>query len=234
MTIQNEDKNKVAAPAPNSQEPNAPADKRPVGATPSDDDAEFENELKALNGTIVTPPARQERSEVDKATFSFKSQAKRLKELGVDPSTLIEDGAPAAPEPQVPPAVDTSNFVTKIDLAKTEASKLAKSPGELSVIMWWVTNKGMTVEDAHYMANKGKIQKKIGEVNRANSAVPSNGGGAGQAAAHVTDAPEISEADKKRLAASGMIYDPAKKAYVGKKMQYRFDDKTKVWVTERI
>ena len=102
--------------------------------------------------------------------------------------------------------------------------------------MWWVENKGMSVADAHFMANKGKIQRAIGEVTRTNTTVPANpGGGAGQRPADTNNnAPALPDADLRRVQQSGMIYDPTKKAYVGKKMQLRYDEKAKDWVNEKI
>lgn len=198
-------------------------------------DADLEKELADLEaGKSGQPAAQPGRSELERATFTAKSTLKRIKELGGDPADLLKDEIPPTAAPERHP-VDTSNFVTKKDLAEADAKKLAKSPSELKLIMWWVENRGMSVEDAHFMANKNRIKKVIGEVDRSNSAIPASpGAGAGGRGADKPEVPDLPESEKRRLLASGMIYDPAKMAYVGKKVQHKYDPKTKGWVTERI
>lgn len=214
-------------------------DKNPVIETLDSEDTDFDKELEALeNGSNNTPaPApKSTKSDLEKAIMTGKSIAKRIKSLGGDPTELISDvDHDPVPAPVERPDVDTSQFVTKSDFARQEASKLAKSPSELNLIMWWVTNKGMSVADAHFMANKNKIQKSIGEVNRINTTVPANpGGGAGQRQTDVAGAPVLPDVDRRRVEQSGMVYDPAKKAWVGKRVQLRYDDKLKDWVNEKI
>ena len=214
-------------------------DKNPVVETPDSEDADFEKELEALeNGGDNTPaPApKSTKSDLEKAIMTGKSIAKRIKTLGGDPAELISDvDADPVPAPAERHDMDTSQFMTKLDFARQEASKLAKSPSELNLIMWWVKNKGMSVDDAHFMANKGKLKKVMSEVNRTQTTVTAKpGGGAGQRPADATGAPELSRVDLLRIQQSGMIYDPAKKAYVGKKVQLRYDDKLKDWVSEKI
>lgn len=210
---------------PENGKPTVEADK------PLSEDAEYEKTLQELEQKEQPELKKPTRSELEKAEFTAKSVLKRVKELGGNPSSLLED-EPKQPEK---PEVDTSQFVTKLDIARAEATKLAKSPSEAKLIMWYVEHKGMTVEDAHYLANKDKIKKIVSEVSRANNAIPANpNGGAGQRPEDRTDAPELPEVEKRRLTASGMVYDPAKKAYVGKKIQHRYDEKSKQWVTEKI
>lgn len=199
-----------------------------VAATTTPEDVEFENELNKLESS--PKPGKPARSELEKATFAANSILKRVKDLGGDPAKLVSGEVPIVEKP----AVDTSEFVTKADLAEQRASALAKSPGELKVIMWWVKNKGMSVEDAHFMANKGRITKLVGEVARSQGAIPSLGGGAGERPVDKTDAPELSEGEKTKLLQSGMKWVPEKKAWVGKKVQQRWNEATKQWVTERV
>lgn len=217
-------------------EGNNPEDKKPdeVVETESTEE-EFEKELADLESGKGAPPAPQEqRSELEKATFTAKSTLKRIKELGGDPNALLGEEAPRAPA-EKPQEVDTSKFVTKRDLATAKAQEIAKSPNELKLIMWYVDNKGMSVEDAHFMANKNRIRRTLSEVRRGESAIPAApGAGAGQRRADKPEAPDLPESEKRRLEASGMKYDPAKMAYVGKKVQHRYDPAAKGWVTERI
>ncbi len=205
--------------------------------TPNPEDTDFDKELEALeNGSEQSPAPKPAKTELEKAVMTGKSIAKRIKSLGGDPTELIsdviDDTPPTKPERT---EVDTSQFVTKLDLAEQEAQKIAKSPSELKLIMWWVKNKGMSVEDAHLLANKGKLKKVFSEVDRTRTTVPANpGGGAGQRPADNSNAPALPDSDRRRLEQSGMVYDPAKKAYVGKKVQHRYDEVSKQWITEKI
>lgn len=199
-----------------------------VAVAPSSEDVELENELKNLEDS--SKPPKVVRTEREKAEFNFRSSAKRVKDLGGDPSKLVAGESPIVEQP----SVDTSNFVTKSDLAEQEARKLAKSDSELKLIMWYIKNKGMSVDDAHYMANKNKFKKLVGEVARTNNATPSFGGGAGEPPVEKTDVPKLSPAEETKLRQSGMIYVSEKKAWMGKKIQHRYDEPSKQWVTEKI
>lgn len=232
---QNEDNKETQTPGDGNSPDNGGGDKDPKDPEPTDE--ELEKELEILEGQHPNHAAkpRDERSELEKATYTAKSTIKRIKELGGDPSSLL--GEEPAPKPPVSTQteVDTSQFVTKKDMARAEAAKLAKSPAELKLIMWHVENRGMSVEDAHFLANKNRIRRTLSEVGRGENLIPAAAGaGAGQRPEEKADAPELPAGEKQRLLASDMVYDPAKKAYVGKKVQHRFDSASKQWVTERI
>lgn len=199
----------------------------------SPEDTDFEKELEQLEQEDgYTPAPKQKRSELEKAAYTLKHTAKRLKELGGDPAEVLGDEEEPAPKNKTE---DTSQFVTKLDLAQGEAEKIAKTPGEAKLIMWYVRNRGMSVSDAHFLANKGKIQKTLSEIGRSRETIPAgSGGGAGQRQADRTDSPDLPEADRQRLIQSGMVYKPSENAYVGDKIRHRYDKETKAWVTERI
>ncbi len=231
-TPNNGDENKGNPPAPTPGANGEGQDKT------VEQEVDFDKELQDLESGGAPVPAapksgKTKEEELSQAIYTGKSVAKRIKALGGDPSDIIADEAPVTPAPEAPAPMDTSKFVTKDDLASIEARKLARTEGEYKVIMWWVANKGLSVDDAHLMANKGRIKKTLSEINRAKDAIASNGGG-GPGSPQPTDPaiPEISEQDKQRLAASGMIWDPAQKAYVGKRVMYAFDGKA--WNTKRI
>jgi len=232
------------SPGDNGNTPPVP----PVeGADAAKKGIDFDAELAALeaekNKGSATPPApapapKSPEEELKQATFSLKSIGKRVKQLGGDPNAILGDEGGEAPPPPVPsvPVIDESRFVTKADMARSEAEKLAQSPGELKLIMWYVENKGLTVTEAHLLANKGRINKTMSEIQRSQQVTPQNGGqGAGQPpkAPDANDVPALSAIEVERLTRSGMVYDPTKKAYVGQKMQYRFDTATKSWKNER-
>lgn len=194
------------------------------------EDAEFENELKKLEGT--EKPLKQGKTELEKAMFTATSVLKRVKDLGGDPTKIVAEIVPASVV-ENPPLVDTSEFVTKRDLADQEAQRLAKTPGELKLMRYWM-DKGMSASDAHHMANKGRISKLISEVSRSQGAIPSIGGGSGERGPEKTEVPQLSASEQTKLIQAGMKWVPEKKAWIGKKVQQRYDEVSKTWVTERI
>lgn len=200
-------------------------------------DTDFEKELENLENNGGKPPISPDnaaKDELKQAIFTGKSIVKRIKGLGGDARSIMSDDEQPDSTPPVPPVIDTSRFVTKLDLARADAAKLAKSDAELKVIMWRVEHQGMSVEDAHFLANKGKISKTLSEINRTKAAVPGTGGGPGERQADEGKVPPLTELQRKQIERSDMKFDPTKKAYVGKKVQLRYDDTAKDWVVERL
>lgn len=213
---------KVPAPAPSS------------GANA--DEIDFEKEADELERTEQKPPApaagKTAEEERKQAEFTLKSTAKRLKELGGDPTAALAGSEAAAPATPVPAPIDTSRFATKEDLVALEVRKLSRSEGEFRVIMHYV-KKGLSVSQSHLLANEKRVTKALSEVTRSNAAITSpGGGGAGADRPVETEAPALSDTEKNRLIGAGMRYDPTKKAWVGKKVQQRWDGKA--WVTEKL
>jgi hypothetical protein len=236
---ENKDEKKETPPAPSSGEKGTTPPAAPVGVSEAEEEAEFEKQLKDLEeGTQtvpVTPASKSKEDELKQATYTAKSVIKRIKDLGGDPAAVLADAEVATPAAAPVAPTETSQFVTRAELAQAEVSRIAKTPSEAKVIMWWIRNKGMSIADAHYMANKGRNTKLIGEVRRSTDATPAApGAGAGQPSKEVIDAPELSEREKLQVTTAGMKWDDKKKAYVGKKVQLRFDEASKSWVNERI
>ena len=213
IKIENKEPKEDSVP-PASSAGNPPAEpEKPEG----EQDIDFDKELQDLEGSgaPATPPSgKTPEEEKRQAEFALASTAKRLKELGGDPASVIGATPPA------PASVDTSKFVTKDDLAQQEANRLARTAGEAKVIMWYVRNKGLSVQDAHLLANKGRLTNAVSEMARTKSAVPSRGGGGPGEAPKGPDIDEPVMPDAvtlARLKQSNMIYDPAQKAFIGKK-----------------
>lgn len=221
----------------------------PAGSAPvpeNEQDIDFDAELASLENDGAPAPAlasvpvgKTPDDEARQAEYTLTSTAKRLKELGRDPSAIL--GTPPAPVAPpispVPAPVDTSKFVTKLDLARQEADRLSRTPGESKVIMWYVVHKGLSVQDAHLLANKGRMKTAISEINRARAPIASPGG-AGSGSAPVIDVDEpnmdmLDAATKERLAQSGMKYDSVQKAFVGTKSALSWI-KGKGWVNGRV
>lgn len=229
--MENKDDIKKETPPvnPTSETKGETSEKPAIEVGNKEEDVDFESDLKALEEGKKPAEAEAKKDERQKAEYTLKSVAKRLKTLGGDPEALLKDEEPA------PAPVDTSKFVTKAELALAEAQRLARSPAELKVIMWYIENNGLSVEEAHLLANKGKITKAAQEIARANSAVASpGGGGAGQKTPETAEPTALSPVEIERMKAGGMVWVAEKKAWVGKHVQLRFDVPSKKWVSEKV
>ena len=207
----------------------------PVTPPQNVQDVDFDKELENLenNGAPVQPaPKRKTKEEeLDQAMHTIKHASKRVKELGGDPSIAI--GEEGTPEPTRD--IDTSQFVTRQDLASSEARKLARSEGEYKVMMWYITNKGMSVDDAHLLANKNRVKTALSEITRSKEAVPSlGGGGAGQDRPIETEVPDLPPESLQRIKMANMAWNAEQKAYVGKKSMLKFNPISKQWETSLI
>lgn len=167
---------------------------------------------------------KPQRSELEKAQFTAKSVINRIQELGGDPTELI------ATEKKVEKNTETDpQYATKHDIARMEARQLAKDEREVNAIMAWV-DRGLTVEDAHYMANKGRVKAVFDEMERG-SAPKREATGAGQRKVAPT-APEPDETLQRQWAIAGLVYDPKTKTAKGKFTEEYWNGKK--WVSRRI
>ena len=146
-------------------------------------------------------PTKPQKTEKEKAEFALKSMALRVADLGGDPASLID-----AKQPE-------SQFVTKTDLTRMEARRLATSEKEVDAIMSWV-EKGLSLEDAHLLANKSRVKSVFSEAERAN--VPAGeSAGAGQKK-QVARTPAPSEAQMSMWRVAKMQWDPQSRTAKGK------------------
>ncbi len=98
--------------------------------------------------------------------------------------------------------------------------------------MWYVEHRKLSVADAHLLANKGKIQRNMDEINRARTVVPGKGGGNGEKTPDAPKMPSISTKALERLQRAGMEFDQKTQAYTGKYVRMR--NVNGKWVNERL
>lgn len=187
--------------------------------TPTGEDIDYTKELEALEETKKPQFSPQER-----ATFNLQKAAEKAKELGIDPaSTLGIEGSPEA------------EYVTKKDLAlrdaKVEARRLSRSDGEFNLIMWYVENRGFSVDEAHLLANKGKLKRSVEEIARANEARPNQGSGAGERVPQKKETRQPAETEA-RLAQRGLKWNPKTGTYQGQFTEEYFDGSS--WKSRKI
>ncbi len=187
----------------------------------STETSETEEKPKEEEGDDFHTPeeVKPKRTEKEKAEFALKSVASRVEELGGDPSKLIGETKKE----------DTSQFVTKRDFAEAEVRKLARSEKEVTAIMAWV-DKGLTVEDAHLIANKKRVKTAFAEIERGNVAMK-EATGAGQKKP-VVNSPAPTETQLMQWRTAKMVYDPVTKVAKGKFTEEYFDGKD--WVSRKI
>jgi hypothetical protein len=163
-------------------------------------------------------PEKPQKTEKEKAEFALKSMALRVKDLGGDPASLV--GTKES---------DSTQFVTKADLTRLEVKRLATSEKEVEAIMSWV-EKGLSVEDAHLLANKSRVKSVFSEFERGNVQMQ-EATGAGQKKP-VVRAPAPSEAQMSMWKVAKMAWDPQTKTAKGKFTEVYYNGSD--WVSRRL
>lgn len=186
----------------------------------SDEDPEgvyYEKELAKKEGE------KKPKDEAEKARRALFFNAKRAEELGVDPAEVL------GIKPKTEEGSDV-NLVVKRHFDERDARSLSKSESEFKLIMWYVDNKGLSVEEAHLLANKGKIQRSAIEARRSvvEFGKPSFGGRKND----ITDVPE--HPGKDILERRGYKFNPKTKTYQATLYEEYFDQEEKVWKSRKI
>lgn len=206
-----------------------------------DENIDFEKELAAIEngGTPPAPPATppgKPRSELEKAERALHFNAKRLKELGGDPTKIL--GIPPTPPPSETPPAGSPSFATKEDLAEQEAAKYARTDAERKVIMHryrtGIIKTGNVVEDvqnAYLLAHKGRIVRSFEEIRRGAVVRPMTPTLPGRKPpASANKAPELSKADQSIMRSRGFKQNPDG-TWESKRYKMSYDTNTKAFVT---
>lgn len=206
-----------------------------------DEDIDFEKELAAIEngGTPPAPaaPPGKPKSELEKAERALHFNAKRLKELGGDPSKIL--GTPPTPPVATPPA-DGPSFATKEDIAEQEAAKYARTDAERKVIMHryrtGIIKTGNVVEDiqnAYLLAHKGRIVRSFEEIRRGAAVRPMAATLPGRKTpASAAKPPELSRNEQSIMRSRGFKNNPDG-SWESKRYTMRYDASKKAWVTDR-
>lgn len=145
------------------------------------------------------------KSELEKAQKALHFNAERLKELGGDPAEVLKIKKAETP--------DVTEVVQR-QFAERDAKALSKTEDEYKLIMWYVDNRKLPVEDAYILANKGKLQRSILEAKRSqvDFGKPSLHG----KKADTSTVPTRSIEEVALLERRGMRLNPKTKTYQGK------------------
>lgn len=165
---------------------------------------------------------KRERSELDKAKRALHFNAERLKELGGDPADVL------GVKPQK--NNDVESLLDK-KFAERDARQMVKSESEFKLVMWYVENKGLSVEEAHLLANKDRFKRSIDEVKRANVVYSQAEGGKKVTKPKV---PERTPEEVRLLASRGLNYNPKTQTYQGKYTEEYYNPETKNWESRKL
>jgi len=180
-------------------------------------DPQLEEEPKEEEEFYTPKDEKPQRTEKEKAEFTLKSVAERLKDLGGDPTEIIGE------------KTSESQYVTKKEFTEAEVRKLARSENEVKAIMAWI-DKGLSVEDAHLIANKGRVKATFSEMERANVRTK-EATGAGQKKP-APKAPKPNDVQLMQWRKANMVYDPAQGMAKGKFTEEYWDGEK--WSSRRI
>jgi len=192
-------------------------------------DIDFEKELKDLEGTPPVAPSRY--TELEKAERTLFFNAKRLR--------VLQPKDPATPPARAARDEEVDNrYVTKDDLAEQEAEKLSTTEAQRKVIMHHYQNSIVKsgnikadIENAFYIANKGRIRRSIDEIRRAQDVRPTAASGPGRRPAATPRVPQLSSGDQATLRRRGFKPN-ADGSWEAKRYVMKFSP-GKGWVTEK-
>lgn len=185
------------------------------------------------------PTATPKRTQLEKAEYTARSVLNRVAALGGDPTKVVKDFIPEREEKTTAGGFTRNDaedfFNTK--LAEQQARALAKSDKEFNAIMSWVKEKGLSVEDAHLLANRGKVKQAESEMQRAEEATASSTAVSPGIKARTSKTPQLPLETQQVLRRRGM--KPEGDKWVGKvtEMVYAPTDPSANsigWVTRKI
>ena len=185
-------------------------------------DIDHKKELEKLN-----EKEPQTKSELEKAERSLHFNAERLKELGGDPADVLKL---KPEEPQE--AQDDPRLIVKQELAKDRLRSMCSSDDEYRHAEWYVDNKGLSVDEAYLLANRGKIERSVTEAKRANVAF-SRGSSGGEKKPQ-TSVPEMPQDQQQILQRRGYSYNPKTKTWQAKYYEEYYDHTTKSWQSRKL
>ncbi len=187
----------------------------------SSQDIDYEKELAKVEGD-----KKPELSEADKAKRALFFNAQRAKELGVDVEEAI-----GIKKPKEASKEDDVDAKLERKFAERDAQAVAGSEAEFKLIMWYVDNRGLSVDDAYVLANKGKLQRAISEGKRSNVTFAKAGGERKVTKAVV---PQRSPEEQQLLLNRGLKYNPKTQTYQGKFTEEYYDPTDKAWKSRNL
>ena len=182
---------------------------------PEEKDIDYKKELETLE-------SKKPKNELEKAKKALYFNSERLKELGGDPAEIL------GIKESVKETTDVSSVI-KREFAERDARARASNDEEYKLIMWYVDNRNLDVEEAYILANKGKLQRSILEAKRGNPVYGKAFGGTKKETPVIANHPGADI-----LARRGYKFNPQTKTYQAKYYEEYYDSTTKSWKSRKI
>ena len=221
-----------SSPQENPEEEQPEEGKEEVEQPEPESDDHFKKELDVLEGK------KPQRTELEKAVYAREQIDRRIVDLGGDSLKAGTANNNANYFSLIKKEKPEQEFVTKDDFAENYARSLAKSENELKVIMWQYRhgiqktgNIHEDIDNAYWLANKGRIKKLHEEIERSGER-PSLGGGTGQKVKK-TIVPEMPTDMQVILKRRGFSFNPKTGRWEARHNAYRYDPQIKDWVSEK-
>lgn len=179
---------------------------------------DYKAELERVSQTKEKP------TELEKAKKALYFNAERLKELGGDPADVLKIKPVKTEEP------DDIDSKLERKFIERDVQALVKNEDEYNLVMHYV-DKGLTVEDAHLLANKGRVLRSVEEAKRGNVRF---GTLANEKKPIVQTVPDRSPEEKAVLQRRGLTFNPKTKTYQGKYTEEYYDQNTKSWMSRKL
>lgn len=186
----------------------------------SSPDIDYKAELER-----VSKP-QQTRTELEKAERALHFNAERFKELGGDPAEVLKI-KPVVKKNEDP--VDVDSKVERKFLER-DVRAVVKNEDEYNLTMHYV-DKGLSVEDAHFLANKGRVLRSVEEAKRGQVRF---GTAISEKKPIVQTVPDRSPAEVAVLQRRGLTFNPKTKTYQGKYTEEYYDQTTKSWTSRKL
>jgi len=179
-------------------------------------------ELEKLKANDTTPESKY--SEEEKAKRALYFNAERAKELGIDPAEVL------GIKPQDTSKTDDPRSIIREELAERDARALAESEEEFQHMKYYM-DRGLSVEDAHILANKGKLKRSIDEAKRGSvqfAKLPPTHRVERQ------DVPERSAEEQAVLQRRGLQFNPKTGTWQGRFTEEYWDQSEGRWVSRKL
>jgi hypothetical protein len=216
-----EDENKEELETEDATEETSPEQQDTSEEEKTEEDIDYKKELEVLE---TKQPSN--RSEAEKASRALHFNAERAKELGLDPAEIL--GIKPAPKAE---EVDLSSTIDR-KFAERDVRALARTDDEFKLIMWYIDNRNLSVEEAHLLANKGRILRAASEGRRANVQFANPSGT--ERRVTQTTVPTRSPEEQAVLQRRGMQFNPKTKTYQGKYYEEFYNPSTESWESRKL
>lgn len=199
-------------------------DPKKVEDTSSISNIDFSKEAEEIRSKTKRTPQQE-------IEFNLRKLGERALEAGVDPLKVFGGQAPRE-------TAESSEFVTKDDMARQKIRSLTKSESEFLVVLDRYQNGikktgdiDADVENAHFLAHKPRLKTVEAEIGRKVTPPEGAGDSSGQRQRH-SSAPQQHPSHQALLRRGYKLVKPG--LYQAKFNQERFDESSKVWVSEKI